>query len=79
MIATDAAHRNDGLASALLSEVEARLTQRGVRVWFGRVTDELDAERLRKFYSRPKVSGGPCPATEVRNTQHFPRPQTRLC
>jgi hypothetical protein len=28
------------------------LKQRGVRIWFGRVTNELETDRLRQFYSQ---------------------------
>lgn len=41
-----------GVRSELISIVEERLGERGVRVWFGNVTLGLDAERLRRFYGR---------------------------
>ncbi len=49
-VAPDA--RGQGVGSAPLSAVEARLRERGVRWWFGNVTHGLDIERLRRFYSR---------------------------
>ena len=42
--------RNQGIGSQMLTYLETRLASQGVRVWFGNVTDNLEAERLRKFY-----------------------------
>lgn len=42
-----------------MSAVEARLRKRGVRWWFGNLTPGLDAERLRRFYSRYGFDIGP--------------------
>jgi GNAT superfamily N-acetyltransferase len=42
--------RNQGIGSQMLAYLETRLASRGVRVWFGNVTDNLEAERLRTFY-----------------------------
>ena len=42
--------REEG-AAALIAELEARLAERGVRVWFGNVTHDSDVDRLRGFYS----------------------------
>lgn len=43
--------RNQGIASQMLAYLEAQLTSQGVRVWFGNVTDNLEADRLRPFYA----------------------------
>ncbi len=51
--------RGQGVGSALVSAVEARLRDRGVRWWFGNVTPGLDAERLRRFYGRHGFDVGP--------------------
>lgn len=56
-VAPDA--RGRGVGSALLSAVEDRLRERGVRWWFGNVTHQLDAERLRRFYERHGSEVGP--------------------
>lgn len=48
-VAEDA--RGNGLGTLLVNDLEAKLVQRGVRVWFGNVTKDSDAEQLRKFYS----------------------------
>jgi ribosomal protein S18 acetylase RimI-like enzyme len=42
--------RNQGIGSQMLDYLEKRLASQGVRVWFGTVTDNLEAERLRTFY-----------------------------
>lgn len=51
LIAVDPTHRGQGLASQLLGYLEADLASRGVRVWFGNVTANLDVDRLRQFYN----------------------------
>jgi len=38
--------------SQLLNYLEDQLRQRGVRVWFGNATPDLDVDRLRMFYER---------------------------
>jgi GNAT superfamily N-acetyltransferase len=45
-------HQGRGIGSGLVCAIEDRLRQRGVRVWFGNATKDLDTERLQKFYSR---------------------------
>ena len=55
-VAPDA--QGQGVGSALLSAVEARLRERGVRCWFGNVTEDSDAERLRRFYERQGFNVG---------------------
>ena len=44
--------RGQGFGTLLVRDLEARLAERGVRVWFGNVTHDNDAERLRSFYSQ---------------------------
>ena len=51
LIAVDPTRRGQGLASQLLRYLEAELASRGVRVWFGNVTANLDVDRLREFYN----------------------------
>jgi len=43
--------RNQGIGSQMLAYLEARLSSQGVRVWFGNVSDNLEADRLRPFYA----------------------------
>lgn len=50
LIAVAEDERGRGLGTALMSELEARLVERGVRVWFGNVTHDNDVGRLRGFY-----------------------------
>lgn len=56
-VAPDA--RGKGIGSELMSAVEERLRERGVKWWFGNVTSGLDADRLRRFYSRHGFDVGP--------------------
>ena len=42
--------RNRGIGSQLMSYLEQQLQSRGVRIWFGHVTSDLD-NRLRSFYT----------------------------
>ncbi|MEB3020385.1 GNAT family N-acetyltransferase [[Mycobacterium] crassicus] len=44
--------REQGIGSQMLAFLETTLASRGVRVWFGNVTDDLEADRLRPFYRR---------------------------
>lgn len=44
--------RGRGLGTQIMNDLEGQLAQRGVRVWFGNVTHDQDAHRLRCFYSR---------------------------
>lgn len=48
-VAEDA--RGNGLGTRLVNDMEAALVRRGVRVWFGNVTEGTDIAQLRKFYS----------------------------
>lgn len=59
LLAVDPEARGQGIGSALLSAVEARLRGRGVKCWFGNVTPGLDVERLRRFYGRHGFDIGP--------------------
>lgn len=43
--------RGRGVGGQLLDYLEEELRQRGVRVWFGNVTDDLQVSLLRRFYS----------------------------
>lgn len=45
-------YRGRGFGTALVEAMEQRLRARGVRVWFGNVTPDLDAGALRRFYAR---------------------------
>lgn len=49
-VATEA--RSSGLGSALITEAESILTERGTKFWFGCVTDDLEVNRLRDYYQR---------------------------
>lgn len=51
LIAVAEGARGQGLGAALIAELEARLAERGVRIWFGNVTHDSDVDRLRRFYS----------------------------
>lgn len=44
--------RGEGIGNRLVKYLEKDLRARGVRVWFGHVTSDLDTERLRTFYRR---------------------------
>jgi GNAT superfamily N-acetyltransferase len=50
LLAVDDAHRGQGLGSGLVRFLEDELARRKVRAWFGNVTVNLDAGRLRAFY-----------------------------
>lgn len=39
-----------GLGTMLVEDMEQKFIERGVRVWFGNVTDDSNIDRLRKFY-----------------------------
>lgn len=43
--------RNQGIGSRLVKYLERELRRRGVRIWFGHVTSDLDTEQLRQFYN----------------------------
>ncbi|GAA2679836.1 MULTISPECIES: GNAT family N-acetyltransferase [Actinosynnema] len=43
--------RDRGIGAELIAYLEERLRARGVRVWFGVATPDLELERLMKFYS----------------------------
>lgn len=49
-VAEDA--RGNGLGTRMVNDMEAELVRRGVRVWFGNVTEGSDITRLRTYYSR---------------------------
>jgi GNAT superfamily N-acetyltransferase len=42
--------RGKGIGGQLVEHLEARLRERGVRVWFGNATADLEVDRLRDFY-----------------------------
>jgi GNAT superfamily N-acetyltransferase len=42
--------RGKGVGGELVQYLEARLRDRGVRVWFGNATADLEVDRLREFY-----------------------------
>jgi GNAT superfamily N-acetyltransferase len=44
--------RGDGIGARLIEQMEQRLRARGVRVWFGNVTPNLNVEALTRFYAR---------------------------
>lgn len=44
--------RSHGIGGHLISYLEGALRQRGVRVWFGNATADLEVPLLRSFYSR---------------------------
>lgn len=46
--------RNHGVGSKLVNYLEQQLQSRGVRVWFGHVTSDLNTDRLRSFYTSHK-------------------------
>jgi ribosomal protein S18 acetylase RimI-like enzyme len=52
LIATATEARGAGLGAMLLTEMEARLAEKGVRVWFGCVTEDLDTVKLRPYYEQ---------------------------
>lgn len=44
--------RGQGIGGRLVAYLEDRLRDRGVRVWFGNATADLEVARLREFYAR---------------------------
>lgn len=52
LMAVAPAFRGRGIGSALVREMEDRLKERGVRIWFGNATRDLETARLREFYAR---------------------------
>lgn len=50
LLAVDRDHRGQEYGSSLVTYLEEHLARRGVRTWFGNVTVNLDADRLRGFY-----------------------------
>lgn len=50
LLAVDPTYRGHGLGSRLIRFLEDELARRKVRAWFGNVTVNLDARRLRTFY-----------------------------
>lgn len=44
--------RGNGIGGQMVKYLEARLRERGVRVWFGNATADLEVDRLREFYAR---------------------------
>ncbi|MFJ8852040.1 GNAT family N-acetyltransferase [Streptomyces sp. NPDC102437] len=44
--------RGRGIGGALVRAMEERLRERGVRIWFGNATRDLETTRLREFYTR---------------------------
>ena len=50
LIAVHPDHRGSGIGSALIKRAEKNLRARGIRFWFGNVTEDLDADQLRTFY-----------------------------
>jgi GNAT superfamily N-acetyltransferase len=50
LLAVCPTQRGRGIATALIEYMESRLRERGVRVWFGNVTDDLDVGGLTEFY-----------------------------
>ncbi len=52
LMAVAPAFRGRGVGSALVSAMEDRLRERGVRIWFGNATRDLETARLREFYTR---------------------------
>lgn len=45
-------YRGRGIGGQMIEFMEGRLRERGVRVWFGNATEDLDVDRLRAFYTR---------------------------
>lgn len=52
LIAVEPSARGTGLGSQLVVHIEQILAQRGVRVWFGCATKDLEVPRLEEFYTR---------------------------
>lgn len=44
--------RGRGVGAALLAYMEQNLRSRGVKVWFGNATPDLETDKLREFYGR---------------------------
>jgi GNAT superfamily N-acetyltransferase len=42
--------RGSGLGTMLVNDMQDKLVQRGVRIWFGNATKDSDVDRLRGFY-----------------------------
>lgn len=51
LLAVAESARGQGVGKLLMRDLEARLAERGVRVWFGNVTHDNDVARLRVFYA----------------------------
>lgn len=63
--------RGQGVGGRLLKYLQRELKSRGVRVWFGHVTSDLDTSRLRTFYAahgfKVTADGEPLPPLLGRN------------
>ena len=44
--------RGNGLGTLLVNDLQDKLVEKGVRVWFGNVTEDLNVDQLRVFYTR---------------------------
>ena len=51
LICVDPRFRGQGIGKRLIDYLEQRLRDRGVRVWFGNATPDLDIVRLKRFYA----------------------------
>jgi ribosomal protein S18 acetylase RimI-like enzyme len=51
LMAVEPEFRGQGIGGAMIGHMETILRERGVRVWFGNVTTNLNTEALRKFYT----------------------------
>lgn len=52
LLAVAPQYRGRGIGARLVGYLQERLAERGVRVWFGTVTGDLDVAALRAFYVR---------------------------
>ncbi|MFE2267141.1 GNAT family N-acetyltransferase [Streptomyces griseosporeus] len=52
LMAVDPEFRGRGIGSELVKALESRLQERGVRIWFGNATRDLETDKLRNFYAR---------------------------
>jgi GNAT superfamily N-acetyltransferase len=52
LMCVDPEFRGRGIGSELVRAMEDQLRERGVRVWFGNATKDLETERLRNFYGQ---------------------------